>query len=116
MRHQKRKKILGRKKAPRKALMQNLATNLIIYEKITTTQTKAKTLRPFIEKIITLGKVNNLTNRRRLLKLLYLKKAVNKTLDIVGPKYKDRNGGYVRIINMGQRKGDGAKMARIEFI
>lgn len=116
MRHLKKGKILDRKTAARQALLQNLAQNLVIYEKIKTTQAKAKAVQPLVEKLITTGKINNLTCRRKLLSKLYLKKSVNKILEVLGPRYKDRKGGYTRIIKLGRRKGDGAEMAQIEFV
>lgn len=116
MRHRKKRKILDRKKAPRRALLRSLATNLILYEKIKTTSAKAKVLRPLVEKLITKGKKNDLIARRELLKYLFKKSAVKKVLEELGPRYKDRKGGYVRIIKLGARSGDGAKLAQIEFV
>jgi len=116
MRHRKKGKILDRPVGPRKALLRNLAASLIIYEKIKTTRAKAKALRPIVERLITKGKVNNLHNRRELLKYLYLENAVRKILEELGPRYKNRNGGYTRIINIGKRKGDGAEIAQIELV
>ena len=116
MRHRKKGKILDRKKEPRKALLRNLATSVIIYEKVKTTKTKAKAVKPLVEKLVTIAKKNDLTARRKLLEVLYHKKAVNKTLEVLGPRYKDRKGGYTRIINLGRRQGDGAEMAKIEFV
>lgn len=116
MRHRKKTSKLDRKREARLALLKNLATSIIIYEKVTTTEAKAKAAKPLVEKIVTLGKENNLTNYRRLLKMLSVKKAAKKVLEVLGPKYKERKGGYLRIIKIGQRLGDGAKMARIEFV
>ena len=116
MRHRKKGKILDRKIAPRQALLRNLATSIIIYEKVKTTKAKAKVVKPMVEKLITIAKTNNLTARRRLLQTLYHKKAVNKALEVLGPRYKERKGGYTRIINLGPRKGDGAEMVFIEFV
>ncbi|MFA6215091.1 MAG: 50S ribosomal protein L17 [Patescibacteria group bacterium] len=116
MRHRKKGKILDRKKAPRTALLRGLATSIIIYEKIKTTKAKAKTVKPMVEKLITIAKVNNLTNRRKLTKVLYHKNAVKKALEVLGPRYQDRKGGYLRIINLGKRLGDGADIVQIEFV
>ncbi len=116
MRHANKKKILDRKKAPRKALLRGLATSLVLYEKIKTTQAKAKVLRPFIEKLITKGKSNNLQARRALKRVLYQDNAVKKVLEVISPRYKERQGGYTRIIKLGARTGDAAKMAIIEFV
>ena len=116
MRHRKKGKILDRKKEPRKALLRNLATSIIIYEKVKTTKAKAKAVRPLVEKLVTTARKNDLTARRKLLEILYHKKAVNKILEILGPRYKDRKGGYTRIINLGRRQGDGAEIVQIEFV
>jgi len=116
MRHRKKGKILDRKKEPRKALLRNLATSIIIYEKVKTTKAKAKAVKPIVEKLITTAKKNDLTARRKLLEILYHKKAVNKALEVLGPRYKDRKGGYTRIINLNRRQGDNAEMVQIEFV
>jgi large subunit ribosomal protein L17 len=116
MRHRKKGKTLGRKKAPRESMFRNLASSLIIYEKITTTEAKAKAIRPIVEKLITVGKENNLTARRKLLQYLYVENAVKKVLEVLSPRYKDRKGGYTRITKIGERQGDGAKTAQIEFV
>ncbi|MDD5043291.1 MAG: 50S ribosomal protein L17 [Patescibacteria group bacterium] len=116
MRHLKRGKILDRAKAARGALLRSLATSFILYEKIKTTEAKAKALRPFVEKLITKGKRNNLTVRRELLSILYTESAVKKILEDLAPRYKDRKGGYTRITKIIPRKGDGARMAKIEFV
>jgi len=116
MRHRKTTPKLGRPTAQRKALLKNLANSLILYEKITTTEAKAKALRPYLEKMITRAKVDNLHNRRELLKVLPTKNSVKKIFEVLGPKYKTRAGGYLRIIKLVPRKGDAAKMAVIEFV
>ena len=118
MKHRNKKTILGRKRDPRKALMRGLATSMIIYGKIQTTETKAKAMRPMVEKLITTAKAgqDDLNARRKLLEILYHKKAVAKALEVLGPKYKNRPGGYTRITHLGTRQGDGAKMVNIEFV
>jgi len=116
MRHQKKGKTLGRKKAPREAMLRSLATSFIVYEKIKTTQAKAKVLRPIVEKIITLAKENTLHNKRQVAKTLYLEDAVKKAFEVLGPKYKNRNGGYTRIVKLAPRKNDGAEMAVLELV
>ena len=116
MRHQKKGKTLGREKAPREAMMRNLATSFIIYEKIKTTTAKAKLLRPMVEKIITLGKVDNLHNRRQALKVLYVEGAVDKLFEVIGPRFKERNGGYTRITKLTPRLGDNAEVAVLEVV
>lgn len=116
MRHRNKKKILSRKSAAKKSLLRSLATNLVLHEKITTTKAKASVLRPYVEKLITLGKRNSLVTRRRLFEKVYEKKAAEKILEILSPRYNSRHGGYTRIITLGPRKGDGANMALIEFV
>ena len=116
MRHRNVNKILDRKQGPRKALLRGLASNLILYEKIKTTDGKARALKPLLEKIITKGKPNNLVARRYLLKTLYSKNAVKKVLEVLSPRYLARKGGYLRIVKLNQRLGDGAKMVLIEFV
>jgi large subunit ribosomal protein L17 len=115
MRHKKAKGILDRKKSPRLALMNGLMQSLILHEKITTTETKAKLLRSYIEKMITLGKTENVTNRRRAIKSLNTEEAVKK-LFVLGKRYSQRPGGYTRISKIGNRKGDNAPTVRIEFV
>jgi len=116
MRHNRKGKTLGREKAPREALMRGLATSFIVYEKIKTTKAKAKFLRPIVEKLITLGKTDNLASRRKALAYLYTDGAVKKLFEVLGPKYKERKGGYSRIIKIAPRKNDGADMAVIELV
>ncbi len=116
MRHRKKGKILDRKKDPRKALFRSLATNLILHEKIKTTEAKAKAVKPIVERLITKGKTNDLHTRRELLKYLYVENAVKKILEDLSPRYKNRNGGYTRIIKLGNRQGDAAKIVQIEFV
>lgn len=116
MRHRKKKKILDRKKDQRKALLKNLASALVKYEKIKTTLAKAKFLKPKIEKLITIGKKNDLTSRRRLIAFFQDEEIVKKILNEISPRYKERKGGYTRIIKAEKRKSDGAQMAIIEFV
>ena len=116
MRHRKKGKILDRKVGPRTALLRGLAVSLILYEKMQTTKAKAKTVKPIVEKLITRGKINTLATRRYLLKYLYKEAAVKKVLEALGPRYKDRKGGYTRIINIGRRQGDAAEIVQIELV
>lgn len=117
MRHHNSKRKFGREKNQRNALVNSLALNLIVREKIKTTEPKAKELRPFIEKIITRAKKNDLASRRLVVsKLSNRKKEAKKVFDKLAPKYMNVNGGYTRILKLGARKSDGAKMAIIEFI
>lgn len=117
MRHHNSKRKFGREKNQRNALLNSLALNLIVREKIKTTLPKAKELRPFIEKIITHAKKNNLSSRKFVAsKLSNRKVEAKKVFDKLAPKYADKNGGYSRIIKLGARKADGAQMAIIEFV
>lgn len=116
MRHRNKKKHLDRKRAPRRALLANLICQLILYEKISTTEGKAKVIRSMAETMVTRAKNKTLANQRLLLSRLPIKKAVKKLFEVYGPKYQDRQGGYLRISKTGPRKGDAAKMAIIEFV
>ena len=116
MRHKKTTKILDRKIGPRKALIKNLAGQLVIFEKIRTTKAKAKVLRPYVEKLITKSAENTLTTKRYLKTKINLNNAIKKLLEVYGPQYKDRKGGYLKIIKADTRKGDGAEMVYITFV
>lgn len=105
----------GRKRGQRKALLKSLALSLFLKEKIKTTEAKAKELRPFAEKILTRSKKSNLATRRTLAKF-FSKEVVKKLIEELGPRYKERPGGYTRIIKLGPRKSDSAKMAIIELV
>ena len=116
MRHQKNKVTLDRKTAARRSLLANLAESLVLYEKIKTTKGKAKALRPYVERLITRAKLQTLTARRDLKKVLYTDNVVNKMMEVIGPRYKERDGGYTRIIMLRNRKGDGAEEVLIELV
>jgi len=116
MRHRNKTKILDRKKQPREMMLRNLASSVIMYEKVKTTQVKAKVVRSVVDKAITVSKKGDLTARRQLLSLLPQKKAVAKLMDVLGKKYQDRKGGYTRIIKLGSRQGDGADVVQIELV
>ena len=116
MRHRKKTKTLSRKKEPREAMLRNLAASVILYEKIKTTETKAKAVRPLVEKMITLGKKGTLTARRQAIKFFHIENPVKKVFEELSPRYKDRAGGYCRITRVGARRGDAAKMVLIELI
>jgi len=116
MKHQHKGKTLGRKKAPREAMMRNLATSFMVYESISTTKAKAQLLRPMVEKLITLAKENKLHNRRQALKVLYTDGSVRKLFEVIGPRFKERSGGYTRIIKTPRRQGDNAETAVLELI
>ncbi|MCA9844039.1 MAG: 50S ribosomal protein L17 [Dehalococcoidia bacterium] len=116
MRHRQAGRHLGRDTAHRKALYRNLVTDLLRYERITTTEAKAKEIRPIAEKIITLGKRGDVHARRQALRYIYDKHVVERIFDDIGPRMADRPGGYLRITALEPRKGDGALMASIELI
>lgn len=115
MKKNKKGRKLSRKKNQRKALKKGLARALFLKERIKTTEAKAKELRPWAEKCITKAKKGGLSNQRYLLRF-FDQKAVDKMINELGPRYKDRPGGYTRILKLGLRKSDGAKMALIELI
>ena len=116
MRHGLGYKKLNRTSEHRKALIKNMLNSLIKYEQITTTLPKAKVLRPQAEKIITLGKKNNLQNTKMLVSKLQDIKSANKVKKTLAKRYESRKGGYTRIIKAGFRYGDNAPMAVIEFV
>jgi len=110
-----RKRKLSRKRNQRRALFKSLARSLILKEKIKTTEAKAKELSPFIEKLITRAKKGNLASKKILLKS-FSKNIVRKLFDVLAPRYKERRGGYTRILKLESRKSDGARIAIIELI
>ena len=115
MRHRKKRQKLTKTKDQRRALLRSLISALILKEKIITTEAKAKKMRPFLEKVISRAKDNTLANQRFLLRDFSLK-VVNKLMKQIGPRYKDRSGGYSRIFKINSRKDDNAKMAIIELL
>ena len=116
MRHREAGWKLGRNTAHRRSLLRNLVTSLIVEERIETTVIKAKAMRPNVEKMITLGKRGDLSARRRAAAYLMTREAVDKLFDTIGPRFGDRNGGYLRIVRTGFQKGDGAEKAFIELL
>ena len=115
MRHLKGGFKLGRNPEHRKAVLRNLTASLIEKNRVETTLTKAKAVRPIVEKMVTIGKSGRLADKRRALAYLYKRKTVQVLFDEVAPRFMDRNGGYTRIIKTDYRKGDGAEMAILEF-
>ncbi len=107
---------LGRNTQHRRALLRNLVTSLVLEERIETTVTKAKAMRPHVEKMITLGKRGDVAARRLAAAYLMTPEAVDKLFATLGPRFGDRNGGYLRIIHGGFRKGDGGEKAFIELL
>ncbi|MCC7088057.1 MAG: 50S ribosomal protein L17 [Chloroflexi bacterium] len=116
MRHRVAGRHLGRETSHRLSLYRNLVTDLLRYERITTTEAKAKEIRPMAERIITLGRKGDLHSRRQALKFVYDPKVVKKVFDVIGPRMATRPGGYLRITGLEPRKGDGARMATIELV
>ncbi len=116
MKHRRKGKTLDRARAPRRALLRNLATSLILYENLNTTLAKAKAVRPLVEKLITTGRKKTLSARRALARVLTIESAVNKVLEEIGPRFASRPGGYTRILKLGRRQGDGAETAQIQLI
>lgn len=116
MRHRKKGKILDRKKEPRKMMLANLASSVLIYEKVKTTEAKAKAVKPLVEKIITLAKKGDLASIKRMITLLPQKMAVKKATEVLGKKYQERKGGYTRIVKIGTRQGDGASIVQLELV
>ena len=121
---------LGRTSAHRKAMLRNLTTHLIVNEKIVTTETRAKEVRKFVEKMITLGKKGDLASRRRAAAFVMnvvadvkeenddvvVQSALQKLFDDLAPRFAERNGGYTRILKMSERRGDAAKMVVLELV
>ena len=116
MRHGKAHRKLGRTTAHRLAMFANMSASLIKHEQIVTTLPKAKELRPIVEKLITLGKRGDLHARRRAIAQIKDVLLVKKLFDVLGPRYKERSGGYTRIMKAGFRFGYNAAMAVIEFV
>ncbi|SHJ66932.1 large subunit ribosomal protein L17 [Dethiosulfatibacter aminovorans DSM 17477] len=107
---------LGRPSDQRMAMLRNMTASLIENGRIQTTDTRAKEVRKFAEKMVTLGKRGDLHARRQALSFIYDKNTVAKLFEEVAPKYEDRNGGYTRILKIGPRRGDGAEMVIIELV
>jgi large subunit ribosomal protein L17 len=116
MRHRVKFHGFGRKPGPRKALIRGLVTNLVEHGRITTTLVKAKELRRHVEKAITAGKAGTVHTRRTLLSKFPNKDTVKTIVDDLSVRFKDRNGGYTRVLKVGTRPGDNAEMAIIEFV
>jgi large subunit ribosomal protein L17 len=116
MRHRVAGRKLQRTSSHRQALFRNMAAALIKHEQITTTLAKAKELRPYVEKLVTLAKRGGLSNRRLAQSRLMDDAQLQKLFDVIGPRYAERNGGYTRIIKAGIRASDAAPIAIIEFV
>lgn len=107
---------LGGSPSHQRKMLSNLASSLIVEEKVTTTVARAKVLRPYVEKMITKARRGDLHSRRLVLRKIQNNDVVTKLFDDVGPRYEDRPGGYTRIVKLGPRRGDGAEMALIELV
>ncbi|MBX6327475.1 MAG: 50S ribosomal protein L17 [Pseudolabrys sp.] len=116
MRHGKVHRKLGRKPEHRRAMFANMCAALIKHEQIITTLPKAKELRPVVERLVTLAKKGDLAARRRAIAAMRDVAQVRKLFEVIGPRYKDRNGGYTRVVRAGFRYGDSAPVAVIEFV
>ncbi len=117
MRHKKHKYQLNMTRSHRKALMRNLACELIDHGKIKSTHAKVKAVQPFVEKLVTIAKNDSVANRRLAFSRLNNKKAVQVLFNDVAPKFKERNGGYTRVDKLAEaRVGDGSKMSYISFV
>jgi large subunit ribosomal protein L17 len=116
MRHAKTYRKFNRRSDHRRAMLANLAASLIKHEQIVTTLPKAKDLRPIVEKLVTLGKRGDLHARRQAIAQMRDIPMVKKLFEVIGPRYKERNGGYTRVLKAGFRYGDSAPVAVIEFV
>jgi len=116
MRHRKKGRKLNRTASHRKAVLRNMATSLFRHERIETTTAKAKELRPFAERIITLAKKGDLHSRRLAARKISDREVVGKLFDEIGPRFAERPGGYTRVLKLGTRRGDAAEMALIELV
>jgi large subunit ribosomal protein L17 len=116
MNHGKAHRKFSRRSDHRRSMLANLAVSLIKHEQIITTLPKAKDLRPVVEKLVTLGKRGGLHARRQAISQMRDLAMVKKLFDVIGPRYKERNGGYLRVLKAGYRYGDSAPVAVIEFV
>ena len=107
---------LGRTSDQRKAMLRDLATSLIVSERIETTEARAKEVRSLVEELITLGKKGDLSARREALKYIYKTDVVHTLFEEIAPIYADRQGGYTRILKLGPRRGDGSEMCILELV
>ena len=116
MRHQKAGRKFGRNPAQRRALLRQLAVSMILHERITTTEAKAKTLRPVVEKLITIARQDSPFHRKLVMSKIDHPLATAKLFDVIAPRYDTAPGGYTRISKLGPRRGDAAPMALIELV
>src|SRR5262245_32599781 len=116
MRHAQRGRKLGRTTSHRLAMFKNQLTSLVVHERIVTTLPKAKELRPLAEKLVSRGKAGSVADRRQVARVLSDRDHVKKLFDDIGPRFADRAGGYLRIVKLGPRQGDGAETAALQFV
>lgn len=116
MRHRRAGRKFGRNTNQRKALFRGLASSLILHERVTTTEAKAKNIRPYVEKLVSLAREDTEHHRRLVMARLGSKPATEKLFEVISPRFDGQSGGYTRIYRMGDRKGDAAPMALIEFV
>lgn len=116
MRHRVQGRKFGRNASQRKALMRNLAISLILHERIKTTEAKAKELRPYVEKLVTLAREDSYHNRKQAMSRLSDDRAVGKLFDVLGPRFDSQGGGYTRLYKVEPRRGDASPMSLIEFV
>lgn len=116
MRHRRAGRKFGRNTNQRKALFRGLASSLILHERITTTEAKAKNIRPYVEKLVSMSRDDTEHHRRLVMARLGSEPATRKLFEVIGPRYADQGGGYTRIFKLGQRQGDAASMSLIEFV
>jgi large subunit ribosomal protein L17 len=116
MRHAQRGRKLGRTTSHRLAMFRNQLTSLVVHERIVTTLPKAKELRPLAEKLVSRGKAGSVADRRQVARVLHDRDHVKKLFDDIGPRFADRAGGYLRIVKLGPRQGDGAETAALQFV
>lgn len=116
MRHRKAGRKLGRNPAQRQALLRQLAISMILHERVTTTEAKAKTLRPVVEKLVTIARDDTPHHRNLVMSKIDHSPAMLKLFEVIAPRFEEAAGGYTRISKLGPRHGDAAPMALIEFI
>ena len=116
MRHRKKGKTLDRNAQTRRMMLKNMASSLILYERIITTPARAKAVKIIIDRAIVIGRRGDLTSRRQLIRLLPVANAVAKVMEELGPRYRGRAGGYTRTMKLGNRHGDNAEMVNLELV
>lgn len=116
MRHRKKKITLDRTKGKRTLLLKGLAAEVVLRERVKTTEAKAKAVRSIVERAISRGKVNSFQTRRQLSRIFTHERPIKKIMDVLGPRYANRAGGYTRIVKLGQRAGDAAKIVLVELV